>query len=60
MATKTLTPAQSLPIRGRNAKGQLIEGAIPAGQLPAEDPGLTIQWLLAKHRHIKPTPVLPE
>ena len=61
MAIKTTK--KSLPplvIRGRNAAGKMIEGIIPAGELPAEDPGLAIQRILAKHKGIKPTPILPE
>jgi hypothetical protein len=61
MATKTTKKSLSpLVIRGRNATGKLIEGTIPAGELPREDPGLAIQRILAKHKDIKPTPILPE
>lgn len=49
-----------LAIRGRNATGKIIEGFIPAGELSIEDPGLAIQKILAKHKDITPTPVLPE
>jgi hypothetical protein len=61
MATRTTK--KSLPpliIRGRNAAGKMIEGVIPAGEIPAEDPGLAIQRILSKHKDIKPTPILPE
>lgn len=54
---KMLTP---LLVRGRNAAGKIIEGIIPAGELPTEDPGLAIQRILAKHKDIRPTPVSPE
>ncbi len=61
MATKT-TKKSTIPlvIRGRNAAGKLIEGVIPAGELPTEDPGLAIQRILAKHKDIAPAPVQPE
>ena len=48
-----------LVIRGRNATGKIIEGSIPAGELSTEDPGLAIQRILAKHKDITPTPVMP-
>lgn len=57
---KTRKSALPLVIRGRNATGKIIEGSIPAGELPTEDPGLAIQRILAKHKDIVPTPVLPE
>ena len=61
MPTKTINkPVSPLVIRGRNATGKLIEGSIPAGELPTEDPGLAIQRILAKHKNIEPTPILPE
>ena len=56
--TKNLPPP--LLVRGRNATGKIIEGMIPAGEFPAEDPGLAIQRILAKYKNIAPTPVLPE
>lgn len=60
MAHKTSKQSPpALVIRGRNAKGDIIEGTIPAGEVPTEDPGLAIQKILAKHKHIQPTPVLP-
>lgn len=41
MATRTTRKSLSpLVIRGRNAAGKVIEGTIPAGELPAEDPGV--------------------
>jgi hypothetical protein len=55
---KKSTP--TLVIRGRNATGKIIEGSIAAGELPTVDPGLAIQRILAKHKDIIPTPVLPE
>lgn len=58
--TKKSLPPLPLIIRGRNAAGKMIEGIIPAGELPAEDPGWAIQRILAKHKDIKPTPILPE
>jgi hypothetical protein len=57
---KTKKSALPLVIRGRNATGKMIEGIIPAGEIPTEDPGLAIQRILAKHKDIKPTPILPE
>lgn len=57
---KTKKSSPPLVIRGRNATGKIIEGSIPAGELPTEDPGLAIQRILAKHKDITPTPVLPE
>ncbi len=57
MATKTLKKPASLLVRGRNAAGKLIEGNIPAGELSQEDPGLTIQRILAKRKDVQPTPV---
>jgi hypothetical protein len=57
---KTKKFAHPLVIRGRNATGKVIEGSIPAGELPTEDPGLAIQRILAKHKGIAPTPILPE
>ncbi len=61
MATTNLKVAsQPLVVQGRNAAGKLITGVIPAGQMPTEDPGLAIQKILAKHREIRPTPIMPE
>lgn len=61
MNAKTVNKsASALVVRGRNAMGKLIEGSIPAGELPTEDPGLAIQRILAKHKNIKPTPILTE
>ena len=41
MATiKTKKLPAPLLVRGRNATGKIIEGIIPAGELPTEDPGL--------------------
>ncbi len=57
---KTKKSAPPLVIRGRNAAGKIIEGSIPAGELPVEEPGLAIQKILAKHKDIIPTPVLSE
>lgn len=57
MANKTKKFPPPLVIRGRNATGKIIEGSIPAGELPTEDPGLVIQKILAKHKDIMPTPV---
>ena len=56
MANKT-KKSPPLIVRGRNATGKIIEGAIPAGELLTEDPGLAIQKILAKHKDITPTPV---
>jgi hypothetical protein len=56
--TTKKTPAPLL-VRGRNAMGKLIDGLIPAGELPTEDPGLAIQQILANHKNIEPTPVSP-
>jgi hypothetical protein len=56
MATKT-SKKSPLIIRGRNATGKIIEGIIPAGKLPSEDPGLVIQQILAKYKDIEPTPI---
>lgn len=60
MAANKIKKSSPLVVRGRNAAGKLIEGSIPAGELPTEDPGLAIQKILAKHKDIQPTPVLPE
>ncbi len=60
MGTKTLKKPTSLLVRGRNASGKLIEGTIPAGELSQEDPGLTIQRILAKRNDLQPTPVEPQ
>lgn len=61
MATRTTKKRlPPLVIRGRNAAGKIIEGVIPAGEIPTEDPGLAIQRILAKHKDIKPTPIVPE
>lgn len=61
MATiKNKKKAPPLLVRGRNAAGVIIEGVVPAGELSAEDPGLAIQRILAKHKDIQPTPVSPE
>lgn len=61
MANKiTNRPISPLVIHGRNATGKIIEGVIPAGELPTEDPGLAIQRILARHKNVTPTPVLPE
>ncbi|KAB7731326.1 hypothetical protein F5984_11050 [Rudanella paleaurantiibacter] len=57
---KTTQHLPPLVIRGRNATGKIIEGIIPAGERPAEDPGLAIQKILAKRKNITPTPILPE
>ena len=57
MANKTKKSLSPLVVRGRNATGKIIEGSIPAGTLPTEDPGLAIQKILAKHKNITPTPV---
>ncbi|GAB4022621.1 hypothetical protein [Spirosoma koreense] len=59
MKTKKKSPPP-LVIHGYNAAGKLIEGTIPAGELPIEDPGLAIQRILARHKDVKPTLVLPE
>ena len=60
MATKSLKKPVSLLVRGRNASGKLIEGAIPAGELSQEDPGLTIQRILARRNDVQPTPAEPQ
>jgi hypothetical protein len=60
MATRTLKKPVSLLVRGRNASGKLIEGTIPAGELSQEDPGLTIQRILAKRKDVQPTPIDPQ
>ena len=60
MANKTKNTPPPLVVRGRNASGNIIEGFIPAGALPTEDPGLAIQKILAKHNDITPTPVLAQ
>lgn len=61
MPTRKLKKLNSpLVIHGRNATGKIIEGSIPSGKLPTEDPGLAIQKILAKHKDITPTPVLSE
>jgi hypothetical protein len=57
---KTRKYSTPLVIRGRNATGKIIEGIIPAGELPAEDPGLAIQKILANHKGITPTPIVSE
>jgi hypothetical protein len=59
-AHKPKKSAHSLVVRGRNATGKIIEGVIPTGELPTEDPSLAIQRILAKYVSITPTPVHPE
>jgi hypothetical protein len=60
MATKTAKKPAPLRVRGRNASGKLIEGTIPAGEMAQEDPGLTIQRILANRTDLAPTPVEPQ
>ncbi|MBD2755769.1 hypothetical protein [Spirosoma validum] len=40
-----------------NASGKIIEGIIPSGKRPKENPALAIARELGKHKHLKPTPI---
>lgn len=52
------TKKQPLRVKLLNASGEVIEGLIPSGQYPTEDPTLAIAKELSKHKHLRPTPVL--
>lgn len=52
-----LKAKKPLKVQLINASGKIIEGIIPAGKWPEEDPALAIARELGKHKHLKPTPI---
>lgn len=59
MATTKSKPREKKPLKVQllNASGKIIEGIIPAGKWPEEDPTLAIAKELSKYNHLKPTPI---
>ena len=57
MATTKSKLSAKKPLRVQllNASGNVIEGIIPSGKWPDEDPTLAIARELGKHKHLKPT-----
>ena len=56
--TKSKTvPKKPLKVQLINASGKIIEGIIPSGKRPKENPALAIAKELGRHKHLKPTPI---
>lgn len=46
-----------LKVQLLNASGKIVEGIIPSGKWPDEDPALAIAKELGKYKHLRPTPI---
>lgn len=57
MATAKLKAKKPLKVQLINASGKMVEGIIPSGKWPEEDPTLAIAKELSKYKHLKPTPI---
>jgi hypothetical protein len=57
MATTKKAHKKPLVVTLTNAKGELIQGIIPGGELPAQDPFREIAGELSKHSQLVPSAV---